>query len=123
MTPKHGGAAATAWAAWRGLSATAAAPVAPSSQHAAVSVTVPDAVVAGSAAASGPTPRDSDAVLVIRTCSVVSASRGHVSPAAHGGSEPAVRPHNPTPAGATAQTTPIFDKYSALVFFEVRIPM
>ena len=44
MTPKHGGAAATVWAAWRGLPATAAAPVVTSSQHAVVSATFPDAM-------------------------------------------------------------------------------
>ena len=97
-TPKHGGAAATAWATWRGLPAAATAPVAPSSQHAAVSATVPDAVVAGSAAASGTNTCDSDALLAVCTCSVVLASRGQVSPAAHGGSELAVGPHTPSPA-------------------------
>ena len=92
VTPKYGGVAATAWAARRGLAA-AAAPVAPSSQHAADTshaAAVPDAVVAtAAAAASCTTLRDSDALLAVCTCSVVSTSRSHASPAARGGSEPA----------------------------------
>ena len=63
VTPKHGGgAAATAGAAWPGLPATASAPVALSSQHAA---TVPDAVVASSAAVPGTATCDSDALHMV----------------------------------------------------------
>ena len=94
VTPKYGGVAATAWATRHGLAA-AAAPVAPSSQHAADTshaAAVPDAVVAteAAAAASGTTRRDSDALLAVCTCSMVLTSRSHVSPAAGSGSEPAV---------------------------------
>ena len=110
MTPKYGGAAATAWATRRG---PAAAPptVAPSSQHAADTshaAAVPDAVVAtaAAAAASGSTQHDSDALLAIRTCSVVSTSRSHVSPAARGGSKPAVGSHTPSPAGVDSGPAP-----------------